>query len=227
MQAKGRPDDKRSFDYALTATGRAQARRVHAGADAQVERALRALAPDGREVALRGLQLYAQALRRARLRAAVTVRPIRRADNPAVAAVIRTVMPEFGATGPGFAIVDPEVDDMFGNLRQRAAYFVAERDGVVLGGAGIAALAGGDPDVCELKKMYLLTEARGLGVGDALITAALTAARRLKFARCYLETLTAMQQARRLYERHGFARIEQAMGRTGHFGCNTFYLRSL
>ena len=32
---------------------------------------------------------------------------------PAVARLIRAVMPEFGASGPGFAINDPEVDDMF------------------------------------------------------------------------------------------------------------------
>ena len=33
-------------------------------------------------------------------------------DNAAVATVIRTVMPEFGACGEGFAINDPEVDYM-------------------------------------------------------------------------------------------------------------------
>ena len=39
-------------------------------------------------------------------------RPIQPGDDPAVAAIIRTVMPAFGAAGPGFAINDPEVDFM-------------------------------------------------------------------------------------------------------------------
>ncbi len=37
------------------------------------------------------------------------IRPIEPRDNVAVAAIIRTVMPEFGADGEGFAINDPEV----------------------------------------------------------------------------------------------------------------------
>ena len=40
------------------------------------------------------------------------IRPIRTDDDAAMADVIRTVMPEFGATGSGFAISDPEVDWM-------------------------------------------------------------------------------------------------------------------
>lgn len=41
------------------------------------------------------------------------IRPIETRDNAAVAAIIRTVMPEFGADGPGFAIHDAEVDTMY------------------------------------------------------------------------------------------------------------------
>jgi len=157
----------------------------------------------------------------------VTVRPIAPADNRAVAEVIRTVMPEFGAVGPGYAIVDPEVDDMAGTYTGSAAYFVAEAEGRLLGGAGIGPLPAADADVCELKKMYLLPEARGLGVGQRLLDAALAAARTLGYRRCYLETLTHMRAARQLYERNGFTLLPGPLGHTGHFGCNTFYLRSL
>ena len=41
-----------------------------------------------------------------------SIRPIRAEDDPRMASIIRTVMPEFGATGCGFAISDPEVDWM-------------------------------------------------------------------------------------------------------------------
>ncbi len=156
------------------------------------------------------------------------IRPIRADDDAAMAAVIRTVMPEFGATGSGFAISDPEVDWMSrAYAAPRHAYFVLERDGRVLGGAGVAPLAGGDADVCDLRKMYFLPEARGSGAGAAMMARCLDAARGFGFARCYLETLTGMDAAMRLYERSGFRRIDAAMGATGHGGCNRFYLLDL
>ena len=157
-----------------------------------------------------------------------SIRPIRAADDLRVAAIIRTVMPEFGATGCGFAINDPEVDWMTrAYAAPRSAYFVVERDGEVLGGGGVAPLEGGPDDTCELRKMYVLPEARGLGAGAAMMARCLDAARGFGFARCYLETLGGMDAAMKLYERSGFGRIDAPMGATGHGGCNTFYLKSL
>lgn len=156
------------------------------------------------------------------------IRPIRAGDDAAMADVIRTVMPEFGATGSGFAISDPEVDWMSrAYAAPRHAYFVVERDGRVLGGAGVAPLAGGDAGVCELRKMYFLPEARGSGAGAAMMARCLDAARGFGFRQCYLETLTGMDAAMRLYERSGFRRIDAPLGATGHGGCNRFYLLDL
>lgn len=161
--------------------------------------------------------------------AGLRIRPIRPQDDAAVAAIIRSVMPEFGATGCGFAIADPEVDWMSrAYAAPRCAYFVVEdADGSVLGGGGVAPLEGGDADTCELRKMYFLPAARGRGVGAALMRRCLDAARAFGFRRCYLETLTGMDAAMRLYERSGFRRIDRPMGTTGHGGCNTFYLLDL
>ena len=159
---------------------------------------------------------------------AYAIRTITQADDAAMANVIRTVMPEFGAVGSGFAISDPEVDWMSRAYAEpRHAYFVVERDGRVLGGAGIAPLAGGDGDTCELRKMYFLPEVRGIGAGAAMMSRCLAAAREAGFTRCYLETLTGMDAAQRLYERSGLRRIDGPMGATGHGGCNTFYLLAL
>jgi len=156
------------------------------------------------------------------------IRPIAASDDAAMAAIIRTVMPEFGATGCGFAISDPEVDWMSRAYAEPGhAYFVVEREGKVLGGGGIAPLAGGDEGLCELRKMYFLPEARGIGAGAAMMQRCLDAARAEGFTRCYLETLTGMDAAMRLYERSGFRRIDGPMGATGHGGCNTFYLLEL
>ncbi len=160
--------------------------------------------------------------------ATFTIRPIAPDDNAAMAAVIRRVMPEFGADGPGFAIHDAEVDTLYQAYAQpRSAYFVVERDGEILGGGGVAALENAEPDVCELRKMYFLPQARGIGAGTAMMQRCLDAARGFGFRRCYLETLTGMDGAKALYRRSGFTPLDAPMGGTGHFSCDQFYLLDL
>jgi putative acetyltransferase len=160
--------------------------------------------------------------------ATFVIRPIEARDDVAMAAIIRTVMPEFGADGPGFAIHDAEVTAMSAAYsRPRCAYFVVAADGIVLGGGGVAPLDAGDRHTCELRKMYFLTALRGRGAGSMLIAQCMAAARAQGFTRCYLETLTGMDAAQTLYLANGFQRIGQALGATGHHGCNRFYLRDL
>ena len=156
------------------------------------------------------------------------IRPIERGDDATMAAIIHAVMPEFGAIGDGFAINDPEVDWMHrAYSAPRCAYFVLERDGVVIGGGGVAPLTGAPADVCELRKMYFLPQARGRGAGRAMMTRCLDTARNLGYRRCYLETLRGMDAAIKLYERSGFELLNAPMGDTGHGGCNRFYLQTL
>jgi len=158
----------------------------------------------------------------------ITLRPITDNDDAAMARVIRNVMPEFGASGPGFALGDPEVDHLtLAYSAPGAAYFVLERAGRVVGGGGIAPLAGGDPDVCELRKMYLLAEARGLGQGRRLLQHCLATARKLGYRRCYLETLTGMDAAQHLYAAAGFKQLCGPLGATGHFACDRYYALDL
>jgi len=158
----------------------------------------------------------------------ISTRPLQSADNPALASIIRNVLMEFGIAGPGFACNDPETDSMYETyLPQGSCYLVLEQDGKVLGGAGIAALKGGERGICELQKMYLLPEGRGRGQGRVLITTLLTEAEQLGYRYCYLETMTAMTDAHRLYEKVGFIRLAASPGDTGHYGCNIWYGRQL
>ena len=151
------------------------------------------------------------------------IRPIHQSDNPAVAGIIRQVMTEFGAVGCGFSINDAEVDAMFEAYPAPAsAFFVVEREDIVLGCGGIAPLQGGDAGTCELRKMYFLPELRGTGMGHRLLGIILDAARAAGYSLCYLETVEAMDQARKLYTKHGFAPIAHALGNTGHTSCNRF-----
>ena len=157
-----------------------------------------------------------------------TIRPIRPADNPAMARIIRQVMTEYGAVGEGYSINDPEVDNLYG---QYAApdhtFFVIEAEGKVMGGAGIAPLQGGREGVCELRKMYLLPEGRGRGWGRLLLGQCLSAARERGFRTCYLETVDRMGEAQRLYLAAGFKLLTGPMGNTGHNSCDTWYAMDL
>ncbi|MEO7064177.1 MAG: GNAT family N-acetyltransferase [Dokdonella sp.] len=159
---------------------------------------------------------------------AFTIRAIEPRDDAAITAIIRSVMPEFGAGGAGFAIHDAEVAAMCAAYSTaRCGYFVVEVDGVVLGGGGFAPLDAGAADICELRKMYFLPSLRGRGAGHALIAHCLDSARHSGFTRCYIETLTGMDAAQHVYLQSGFVRIDAPLGSTGHHGCDRFYLREL
>lgn len=156
------------------------------------------------------------------------IRSIEPRDDAAIAAIIRSVMPEFGAGGEGFAIHDAEVDAMSAAYaKPHCAYFVVEIDGKVVGGGGVAPLENGEPDICELRKMYFLPEARGLGAGHAVMARCLDAARAFGFKRCYIETLTGMDAAQGLYRKHGFEPLCSPIGNTGHHGCDRWFMRTL
>jgi len=156
------------------------------------------------------------------------IRLISACDDAAVAALIRCVLPEFAASGPGFALQDTEVAAMSESYgAPRSAYFVVEREGVIVGGAGVAPLAGADFEVCELRKMYFLSSARGQGAGTLLLRHCMRAARGFGYHTCYLETLSGMDAARRLYEKAGFRALREPLGATGHFGCDRWFALEL
>lgn len=225
---KSHTGDRRKKPLLLTNKGKKKLDGVHQHANGQVDDALALLEPKEREQVVRGIELYAKALTRARAKKELVVRPIEKKDDAKVAKIIRAVMPAFGACGEGFAINDAEVDTMTEAYRgKRAKYFVITRDGEVLGGAGFAPLAGGDGEVCELRKMYFLPELRGLGMGRDLLIRILEAAKTAGFKTCYLETLEKMTAARSLYESLGFEELKKPMGDTGHFSCDRWYARKL
>ncbi|ACS87322.1 GNAT family N-acetyltransferase [Musicola paradisiaca] len=156
-------------------------------------------------------------------------RPITAADNGAIASVIRRVSAEFGLTADkGYTVSDPDLDRLFEVYsRPYCVYWVVEYRGEVVGGGGLAPLAGGDTDICELQKMYFLPIARGQGIARQLAERALEFGRQQGFQRCYLETTGHLTSAIRLYEKLGFQHINHAMGCTGHVDCEVRMLKTL
>lgn len=158
----------------------------------------------------------------------ISIRPIRSEDDARIASIIRSCLNEFEAPTCGSALGDPEIDFMSRAYSgERSAYFVAEENGVILGGAGIAQLENANSDTCELRKMYLSKQARGKGVGNGLMQKCLEIARSFGFEYCYLETFPTMLDAQKLYKRSGFYYLDASKGGTGHTACTVWMQNDL
>jgi len=157
----------------------------------------------------------------------LTIRPLERVDVPAMIAIIRDARAEYGLGTRVESLLEPADLALYDTYqRQRALYSVALLDGEIVGGAGVAPLAGADPLTCELQRMYLRRDARNLGIGTSLMDACLEAARRFWFVRCYAETISEMEQALAFYSRHNFATLPAPLGNTGHGHNDRWLLRA-
>jgi putative acetyltransferase len=145
------------------------------------------------------------------------IRRLQQSDVHELLGIIRGVRQEFGLARRVAALLEPNDYALIDVYRhRRSAYFVAVMDNCVAGGAGIFPLATEDWATCELQRMYLRPQYRGLGIGQALLNACLEGARPLGFARCYAETVSEMSKAIAFYERNGFRRLTAPIGGTGH-----------
>ena len=159
----------------------------------------------------------------------ISIRPIQPADNPALAVIIRDALAEFGANKPGTVFFGPTTDALYELfLHPGSFYLVAvSKDDHLLGGAGIFPSPGLPDGVCELVKMYLHQQARGMGLGRLLINKCLEKAKTAGYRKVYLETMPELGKAVSVYEKFGFSYLTGPMGNTGHFGCDVWMLKQL
>jgi putative acetyltransferase len=157
------------------------------------------------------------------------LQPIQPADNPEIARIIRQCLEEFGANKPGTVYFDATTDALYELFteNERSAYFIARTDNMILGGGGIFPSPALPNDTCELVKMYLLPEARGMGTGAALINCCMEIAKQKGFKHMYIETMPELKRAISVYEKFGFEYLKGPLGNTGHFGCGVWMLKEL
>ena len=159
----------------------------------------------------------------------ITIRNIELKDNVAIASVIRAALTEFGANKPGTVYYDPTTDHLFELFQTEggSVYYIAEIDGTIVGGCGIFPTEGLPTGTCELVKLYLSNTARGTGLGKKLLLQSMQWAKENGYTQVYLESMPELSKAVAIYENVGFERLTQAMGNSGHCGCDIWMLKKL
>ena len=105
--------------------------------------------------------------------------------------------------------VDADLENIDAEYAERGGFFdvAVGPDGGIAGCCGIYPL---DAQTCELRKMYVLRDARGYGLGGRLLRRALAFARGRGFKRVELETASVLKEAIALYAGAGFEPIRRA-----------------
>lgn len=156
------------------------------------------------------------------------IREIKEKDNHTMERIIKRSLESFGLNIPGTAYFDPQLSSLaqFYKETPNAKYWVAvnEQDEAV-GGVGIAPF-GQMAGLCELQKLYITPEARGLGLSNELMKAALGFAKE-HYTHCYLETLQKLGAANSLYMKFGFHPLEQPLDGSEHNAMDAWYMKEL
>ena len=126
---------------------------------------------------------------------------------------VRNLFREYART-PGVA---PCVEDfehevsalpgLYAPPRGRLLLAMHERPENIAEAVGCAALRELEPEVCEMKRLYVRPTVRGKGAGRKLVEALIMDARSTGYRRMVLDTLPSMQEAHKLYRALGFHEI--------------------
>ncbi|MCC7466203.1 MAG: GNAT family N-acetyltransferase [Saprospiraceae bacterium] len=158
----------------------------------------------------------------------MTIRKVQKADEPHLAALIRTVFEEHNAPKVGTVYSDPTTDHLFDLFQtDRSVLWVAEENGEVLGCCGVYPTEGLPEDTAELVKFYILPKGRGLGIGKQLMEQSIASAREFGYQNIYLESMPEFAKAVSMYRKLGFEMLDSAMGNSGHTSCNIWMLKRI
>jgi len=135
----------------------------------------------------------------------MTMRPATNADVRDICRIVSTVLDEYGLhTDCGGT--DADLRDIESSYFLRGGHFaVMERADKVIGTVGLVPISS---DAVELRKMYLLRDFRGDGLGRRLLEYALDTARSSGYGRVTLETSEKLVEAVGLYRKYGFEPYE-------------------
>ena len=157
----------------------------------------------------------------------MNLRPMEVRDNPAVAQLIRASLEEFGLDKPGTVYFDSHLDHLadYYQHQERAAYFILEDEGHLVGCGGFAPVS---DKIAELQKLYVTKNSRGKGYSSSLIKRIFQEARLAGYEQLYLETSTELATAVAIYQHYGFTSLQQPLSNAaGHPAMNIWMIKSL
>ena len=157
----------------------------------------------------------------------MNLRPMEVRDNPAVAQLIRASLEEFGLDKPGTVYFDSHLDHLadYYQHQERAAYFILEDEGQLVGCGGFAPVS---DKIAELQKLYVTKNSRGKGYSSRLIKRIIQEARLAGYEQLYLETSTELTTAVAIYQHYGFTALQEPLSNAaGHPAMNIWMIKSL
>jgi GNAT superfamily N-acetyltransferase len=131
------------------------------------------------------------------------IRAARNEDCEQVRKIIFNILLEYGLK-PDPEGKDKDLDDIEENYFNHQGFFgvAVDRDkNEILGTFGIVYTGTG---TCELRKMYVMKNARGKGIGKVLLNTAIEIAKRKKYNKIVLETISPLKEAIAMYKKYGF-----------------------
>jgi DNA-binding MarR family transcriptional regulator/N-acetylglutamate synthase-like GNAT family acetyltransferase len=204
IERKRGAGDARQRPIALTPQGRAAFDSLDAETRSHTARQLESLGPAGGPLLARHLDAARALIEQGA--ADWTIRTFKAGDMGAIASRQAILYDEAFGWGRPMEVLLGEVTTAF--LRDfqsgREQCWVAERCGAMLG--SIFLVDGGD-GVARLRLLYVEEEARGLGIGAALVRTCLAFARDAGYRKMVLWTHTVLASARQIYAAEGFEMV--------------------
>lgn len=126
-------------------------------------------------------------------------------DADAIRAVVVAVMAEYGLSSD-LEGNDADLRDFVAAYCERGGSFrvVTSGEGNVVGCGGLYPI---DEREAEIRRMYLLPQARGFGIGRKLLEELISLAKERRFERVVLETASVLKEAISLYRNRGFVPV--------------------
>ena len=135
------------------------------------------------------------------------IRPATNRDQEKIVSLVADVLTEFGLQ-PEFESSESDLLDIEATYFQTGGFFnlVEVEENSLLGTFALYPI---DRENCKLRKMYLVSQARGMGLGRRMLDYTTNEARKRGFKKIILETMPIMKDAVRLYTHAGFNLIKK------------------
>ena len=151
------------------------------------------------------------------------IRSANNQDAASIKSLIFEILGEYGLK-PDPNGIDADLNDIEAHYINSGGVFevVEQADGQIIGTVGLYPK---DNGICELRKMYVSSAARGKGLGRQLLERVLEHARQRGFRRMELDTASVLVEAIQMYQRFGFRQAEPEHPLPSR--CNKFYVLDL